>query len=57
MRRSDRFMGRHGATDGAADESSRDAQQIVMRKPPGSLPGISSLAMMPTTRPNTIHRE
>src|SRR4026207_958470 len=28
---------------------------IVTMKPPGSLPGIKSLAMMPTTRPKTIH--
>src|SRR5690242_6715260 len=28
---------------------------IVTIKPPGSLPGINNLAMMPITRPNTIH--
>src|SRR3954468_10570771 len=28
---------------------------IVTMKPPGSFPGIRSLAIKPTTRPNTIH--
>jgi hypothetical protein len=28
---------------------------IVTIKPPGSLPGISNLAINPITRPNTIH--
>src|SRR3712207_942029 len=29
--------------------------RIVTMKPPGSRPGINSLAMMPTTSPNRIH--
>src|SRR3954449_3298553 len=29
--------------------------RMVTMKPPGSLPGIRSLAMNPTTSPNTIH--
>src|SRR5205809_5460909 len=28
---------------------------IVIMNPPGSFPGVSSFAMMPTTSPNTIH--
>ena len=30
---------------------------VVTMKPPGSLPGINTLAMMPMTRPNTIQEE
>jgi hypothetical protein len=31
-------------------------RMIVMMMPPGSLPGMISLATNPTTRPKTIHR-
>src|SRR5690242_16607951 len=30
-------------------------RSVVTMNPPGSFPGVSSLAMIPTTTPNTIH--
>ena len=42
-------------SDEAADERTRDAQQYRDDEPPGIAPGINSLAITPTTRPNRIH--